>query len=623
MKQKRLSSALKNMVIFLLLSCTNAGFAADEKYHSPLSIIAANNGKTLYVAQATGRRVSFINTFDGAIIKTVNLSDQLSGMAISPDGKTLYVTGGDFDGKVFVIDTNTARLTDTIIAGHCPTAPAVSIDGKTLYICRQFEDKVIAIDIAGRKITAEIPVTREPVAAVLTPDGKKLFVANSLPAGRVDGDFTAAVVSVIDTAKNKTVETVTLSNGSINLKGIAASPNGEYIYVTHVLARYQMPTTQLERGWMNTNAMTIIKAGDNKVLTTVLLDEIDLGAANPWGIACTNDGKFICIAHAGTHEISVIDRIAMHEKIEKISRGEKVSDVSSSLEDIQNDLSFMVGLRRRIKLKGNGPRNLALIGTKAYICQYFTDTIAVADIDPQVRPDAVSFSLGPDAEMTIARKGEMLFNDASICFQQWQSCASCHPNNARPDAINWDLLNDGIGNPKNTKSLLLSHKTPPSMIGGGRKNAEAGVRAGIESILFAVRPQADAVAIDEYLKSLKPLPSPYLVKSWLTGSPKLSKTAKNGKKIFNKAHCSSCHSGGMFTNMASYDIGTGNPSQQPTVFDTPTLIEIWRTAPYLQDGRAATMKEVLTDFNIDDKHGKTSNLTDKQIDELVEYILSL
>ena len=611
------------ITFFLVLFCTTTGFATEEKYASPLSIIAANNGKTLYVGQATGQKVSFFDTVGVKVTETVTLSEKLTGMTITPDGKNLYVTGGDFDGKVFVIDTTTAKLTDTIIAGHYPTAPVLSVDGKILYICRQFEDKVVAFDVASKKIIAEIPVTREPVASVLTPDGKKLYVANALPGGRVDGDFAASVVSVIDTNDNKTVKTIILPNGSINLKGIAASQNGEYIYVTHVLARYQIPTTQLERGWMNTNAVTIIETVDNKTLTTVLLDEIDLGAANPWGIACTADDKYICIAHAGTHEISVIDRNGMHEKIDNISKGQKVSDVSSSLQDIPNDLSFLVGLRRRITLPGNGPRNLAVIGTKVYICEYFTDSIAVVDIAPEVRTDAISLPLGPAVEVNNVLKGEMLFNDATICFQNWQSCATCHLDNARTDAVNWDLLNDGIGNPKNTKSLLLSHKSPPSMATGVRKNAEEGVRAGLKFILFSVRPESDAIAIDEYLKTLKPLPSPYLVKDWLTGKLKLSMAAKKGEKIFKDSGCSSCHSGELFTDLKSYDVGIGKARDAKTEFDTPTLVEIWRTAPYLNDGRAANIKEVLTIFNTDDKHGKTSDLNEKQIDELSAYILSL
>jgi len=68
-----------------------------------------------------------------------------------------------------------------------------------------------------------------------------------------------------------------------------------------------MPTTQLERGWMNTNAKTLIDLATLKLINTVLLDNVDSGAANPWGAAWTADGKTVVVAHAGTHEISVVD----------------------------------------------------------------------------------------------------------------------------------------------------------------------------------------------------------------------------------------------------------------------------------------------------------------------------
>ena len=78
------------------------------------------------------------------------------------------------------------------------------------------------------------------------------------------------------------------------------------------------------------------------------------------------------------------------------------------------------------------------------------------------------------------------------------------------DGLNWDLLNDGMGNPKNTKTLLLSHQTPPCMVTGIRKNAEVAVRSGVKYILFMEGEDEIYESIDEYLKSLKPLPSPYL-----------------------------------------------------------------------------------------------------------------
>ena len=76
------------------------------------------------------------------------------------------------------------------------------------------------------------------------------------------------------------------------------------------------------------------------------------------------------------------------------------------------------------------------------------------------------------------------------------------------------------------------------------------------------------------------------------------------------------------TSGKAFDVGTGRGPEQAQPFDTPSLVEVWRTAPYLHDGRAATIREVLREYNPADRHGVTSNLSDGQIDDLALYVLS-
>ncbi|OHB78080.1 MAG: hypothetical protein A2Z25_11360 [Planctomycetes bacterium RBG_16_55_9] len=378
---------------------------------------------------------------------------------------------------------------------------------------------------------------------------------------------------------------------------------------------------------MNTNAVSIIDARRKRLVETVLLDDVDYGAANPWALACTGDSKYLCVTHAGTDELSVIEIAAMLEKIKSYRQRSGASTQNSpggsysaygyeAASNVPNELSFLYGIRQRIKLLGKGARAVAIVGTQAYVAEYFTDSLTVADMSDKSRFKTTSVALGTKVPMTAERRGEMLFNDASLCFQNWQSCASCHPSNARADALNWDLLNDGLGNPKNTKSLLLAHPTPPSMITGVRENAEVAVRAGIRHIQFAVRPEEEAVAIDKYLMSLNPVPGPHLVDG------RLSESAGRGGRIFEKAGCASCHKGRLRTDLRPYDVGTAVGLDQGRTFDTPTLVEVWRTAPYLNDGRAATIEEVLTKYNPHDRHGVTSSLTDEQIKDLAQFVLS-
>jgi len=603
---------------------------AGRSYLSPAAMVADNQTKTLYIAQATAKHVAAFNIAAGRVTKTYLLPDMPSGLALSADRSCLYVTCASATERVQVVNLQAAKVSNTLPAGHTPMAPVLSLNGKILYVCNRFSNNVSVIDIAARKELTRIPVQREPIAAAITLDGGFLFVANHLPAGAADRGDIAAAVSVINTKTNKAVTTIELPNGTTSLQGICISPDGQYAYATHILARYTVPTTQLERGWMNTNALSIIDVRKKELIDTVLLDDVDNGAANPWAVGCTSDGTYICVTHAGTDELSIIDASAMMDKIRKyhadqrnaqnrtIGQGDYGSYGTSSTpsSNIPNELSFLYGVRQRIKLCGKGPRALAIIGSNIYVAEYFTDSMTVVDIGKTTGTKTTALALGSTPKMTVKRRGEMLFHDASLCFQHWQSCSSCHPGGARIDALNWDLLNDGIGNPKNTKNLLFSHRTPPAMITGVRKNAEAAVRAGIRHIQFATCPEEDAVAIDKYLKSLRPVPSPYRVNG------KLSASAKRGRKLYSKARCASCHKGRLHTDLRQYNVGIGKGLDKDREFDTPTLVEVWRTAPYLYDGRAVTIEEVLTKYNPDDKHGLTSNLSDKEIKDLANFVLS-
>ena len=582
---------------------------------SPVALAASSDGSLLFVAETEPPGIVLVDPVAGAVTATWPLDAPPTGVALSTDGAKLWVTAGVAPGRVITLDATTGKVLASMSAGHSPRGPLPMDDGTRLFVCNQFKNRVEVIDPVAGKIVGAYPAVREPYAAALRPDGRALFVVNLLPAGRADtGDISAAVTAVdTGTGENGTIR---LPNGSMDVRDITISPDGRFAYLTHTLARYGLPTTQLDRGWMNTSALSILDAAKPRFLATILLDEIDLGAANPAGVACSPDGRSLAVAHAGTHEISVIDRRALHERIDRAERGEKVTEVSDSLADLANDLSFLHGIRQRVQLTGNGPRVVVPVAGGFAVAAYFSHTLHLLAIDESGKVSVRDMALTPPPTGDLARRGERLFYDATSCFQHWQSCITCHPG-VRTDALNWDLLNDGIGNPKQTKSLLLALDTPPAMISGIRADAETAIRAGFRHIQFAVRPEEEALAIEAFLRSLKPLPSPALVNG------QLSEAARRGKVVFEKAACAHCHNGPNFTDMELHDVGTGLGSEKGLMMDTPTLRESWRTAPYLHDGRAATLDEVLGEFNPGDLHGKTSRLSPEERRDLLEYMLSL
>jgi YVTN family beta-propeller protein len=597
-----------------------------ENYLSPAALVATRDGRTLFVACATANRVLLVDVADGKVVREIQTPAPPTGLALSGDDGQLIVTCAGPQSVAVFAEIDSGWIVHSIRVGHTSNTPVLSPDGRMLFVCNRFTDDVSFIDVAAAREVRRVKVQREPVGAAVTQDGRYLLVANHLNTSCSDANEVAACVSVVDVAAGRVTRELHLPNGSGLLQDLRIAPDGRYACVTHLIHRHQLPTTQLDRGWMNTNALTVIDVAKMEIVNTVLLDGIGRGAANPWGLAWSADGKTLVVTHAGTHELTVIDLPALLTKLAERRAQDRPSHNPQSAiphpqSEVPNELSFLADLSRRIPLPegDRGPRAVVLVGTKACVANYFSDTLAVVDM-ARAQPQVRSIALGPKPQMSLARRGEFYFHDATICFQGWQSCSSCHPGDARTDAVNWDLLNDGIGNLKNARSLLNAHRISPSMSMGVRASAEVAVRAGISHILGIVQPDEVPRAIYAYICSLKPVPSPHLVDG------KRSESARQGEKLFNDARvgCATCHSFDLYTDLRRHEVGTRGRFDAPRDrFYTPTLVELWRTAPYLHDGSAATVRDVLTTKNRGDRHGRTSHLTQEQLDDLAEFLLSL
>ncbi|UBD17279.1 YncE family protein [Bacteroides salyersiae] len=584
---------LKKIIVAAFL-CSPLSFVfAGNPPLFPTDITLNDKGEIL-ITEKGRNRISIFSPDGKTLLRTIPVDESPTGILLDAD--KAYVTTNAATGHLQIISLETGKQETAIATGSGACYPIFGPDKKHIYVCNQFQNTVSEVDPAIHQVIRSVKVLREPKSALFSKDGEYLFVTNFLPAQRADVDYVAACVSVIRMSDFTKVKDIQLANGSNALRGICMTPDGKYIYISHNLGRFTVPTSQLQQGWMNTSAFSIIDVAKQEFIGAVVVDEPERGAAGIWSIVCNDETLFI--THSGTHEISVINHKAMLDKF--------LNYPNKSMLDY--DLRFLYGLRKRILLEGNGPRKMIMENGKLYIPTYFADILNIVDAQTC---EIATANLNPDREESAENKGERYFNDASHCFQNWQSCNGCHPGDARTDGMNWDLMNDGVGNSKNCKSLLFSHPTPPSMISGIRETAEWAVRAGFKFIQFFDITEEDAVCVDAYLKSLRPVPSPYLVDG------ELSDLAKEGRKIFEKLNCTECHSGPYYTDLKMHRIGEDIEFEKG--WDTPTLREVWRTAPYLFDGRAATMEEV---FEIH-KHGIDKKVSKKEIKALTEYVNSL
>jgi cytochrome c peroxidase len=119
---------------------------------------------------------------------------------------------------------------------------------------------------------------------------------------------------------------------------------------------------------------------------------------------------------------------------------------------------------------------------------------------------------------------------------------------------------------------------------------------------------------------------------WRAADGALTPAQERGRAIFNRTvdklgqpipegnRCAYCHSGPKGTNQKSFDVGTGKWTDNSGVLDTPQLMNVALTAPYLHDGSAKSLEEIWTVFNPHDQHGRTNDLTKDELNDLIEYL---
>lgn len=266
--------------------------------------------------------------------------------------------------------------------------------------------------------------------------------------------------------------------------------------------------------------------------------------------------------------------------------------------------------------------------------------------------------------------GKLLYFDPRLSKDDTVSCATCH--DPEKGWSNGEAVATGIGGQKGGRNA-------PTIINSGyqyfqfwdgravqlegqalgpvqnpiemgmtldeleqKLNKIAGYRTRFQEV-FGTDVTSDGVAkaIAAFERTILSGNAPYdRFKSGDTNA--LSEQAQRGMKIFfNQASCSACHAGSNFSDGGFHNIGVGMEQAEPDVgrfaetnllgdkgsFKTPTLREIAQTAPYMHDGRFATLREVVEYYN---KGGHPNpqldeeifplNLSEQDIDDLVQFL---
>jgi YVTN family beta-propeller protein len=284
---------------------TPAGKAIATIEDLVLNFVVSPDGR-IVVASHSGYLPHGIDVFD---TKTQKLTQQIElkstwlGMTWSPDGKTLYVSGGNATGAkniaasaapIYEFSYADGRLSDKPVGGLVETIDPTQVwwsglaylPGKHwLYAANRGTgpgpSNVVVFDMKTRSILTRIPVEVNPYQLVLTPDGRRLFVSN----------WASQSVSVIDTATNKVIRTLRVGMNPNDMKlsedgrlfVACSNDNTVHVIDTHTLAVIERLSTTL----------------------TPLAPE----GSTPDALTIDNTRKLLYVANADNNSITVI-RIA-------------------------------------------------------------------------------------------------------------------------------------------------------------------------------------------------------------------------------------------------------------------------------------------------------------------------
>jgi PQQ-dependent catabolism-associated beta-propeller protein len=135
------------------------------------SVVGQAAALEIFVSNEKGNSISIIDGDKLELIETVPVGNRPRGIAISSDGRYLYICASD-DDTIQVLDTETRKVLGDLPSGPDPELLVLSPDDALIYAANEDDNMVTVIDIASKVAVAEIPVGVEPEGMGVSHDGK-------------------------------------------------------------------------------------------------------------------------------------------------------------------------------------------------------------------------------------------------------------------------------------------------------------------------------------------------------------------------------------------------------------------------------------------------------------------
>ncbi len=533
--------------------------------HKPEGVTFLGDSHQLAVAIYADDSVAFVDADKGEVLGRCEVFDEPYAVVSTRDGSRVWVTL-EYPGQLIEIDAKSRKILRTLAAGSFPRGLALSSDQRTAFVTEYYTVTVRLIELASGKELAAIPASAtDNLARQITvhPTRPKAYVPHQ-----------------------RSKITAAHGEGSIF----------PYISVIDLPTADGPPKEDLKR-------------------KRIPMDSFigNLVTASPWEVTISPDGQQAVVVFGGTDDLFVM---------------EVRDDNYRELTPIQH---MNIGHNpRAVKYSPDGKWFWLYNALDFEVVAYDAKTLSRAGL--------VRVTENPLGDEIL--RGKRLFYSAlmPMASRRWIACSSCHPD-SDADGRTWQNP-EGLRNTPPLVGLAWTHPQHWSADRDETQDFEHTIRGLLMQGKGLINgPVAESLGPPNKgrsrdLDALAAYTNSHTVPLSPHAKSGVSESAKRGREVFfsKETACATCHHGPYFcdsnpaTKPTLHDVGTGrsDPSEKmPLKYDTPMLLGVYRSAPYLHDGSAKTLRDVLTTSNAGDKHGQTSHLKPQQIDDLIEFLKAL
>jgi YVTN family beta-propeller protein len=534
-------------------------------------------------------------------------------IAVTPDGTRVVVANPD-SASISILEVSTLTRTREITT--CAKPQTVSVNDDRAWVACG-EGRVVLVDLTSMEVIARTSIGVEPFGVIATSDA--LFISDPGDAAVYELDphtlasrtriatkdhprgmalhdgkllvthFRSGDVTEIDVSTHAI--TRVLSTGSDTNLSQSIFIAGGRAYLPLTRSNTTNRSLRFDTTVFPTVSMLDIQTGDHIKRDRIAIDTMDQPSNMPLDLVVTSTNK-LYVVNAGSDDVSVLDLV----------KRTKVAHVSA----------------------GANPRGIALTPDEslAFITNSLGGTVSVLDTRTDAMIATIATTSIPLAPILL--RGKILFNSASttaLAKDRWISCATCHFEGGT-DGRTW-FFPDG---PRNTQPLFGVAATTPLHWSGDLdelqdvENTIRTIQSGEGLVLGESHcaPTCDSGPSNAHRSDDLDALAAFMTTLRAPRRPSAASEAiSRGEAVFNRASCGSCHPAPLYTDRRKHDVGTSTSTEEVkgSAFDTPSLRGLSDTAPYLHDGTAATLTELL------ERHG--AGITEAERDDVIAFLRSL